>query len=168
MCIRDRDSTAGREREEEPCELRTAFQRDRDRIMHCKAFRRLKHKTQVFLSPEGDHYRTRLTHTLEVSQIARTIARALRLNEDLTEAIALGHDLGHTPVSYTHLDVYKRQGFSEGGAVAFPFLKNLFSGMPKGEESASEKKEKEQKTNKNAKRKILESHCINLVARRCV
>lgn len=80
--------------------LRTVFQRDRDRILHCKAFRRLKHKTQVFLSPEGDHYRTRLTHTLEVSQIARTIARALRLNEDLTEAIALGHDLGHTPYGH--------------------------------------------------------------------
>ena len=91
---------ATRERAEASCELRTAFQRDRDRIMHCKAFRRLKHKTQVFLSPEGDHYRTRLTHTLEVSQIARTIARALRLNEDLTEAIALGHDLGHTPFGH--------------------------------------------------------------------
>jgi dGTPase len=81
-------------------ELRTAFQRDRDRILHAKAFRRLKHKTQVFLAPEGDHYRTRLTHTLEVSQIARTIARALRLNEDLTEAIALGHDLGHPPFGH--------------------------------------------------------------------
>lgn len=80
--------------------MRTEFQRDRDRIIHCKAFRRLKHKTQVFLSPEGDHYRTRLTHTLEVSQIARTIARALRLNEDLTEAISLGHDLGHTPYGH--------------------------------------------------------------------
>ena len=76
--------------------MRTPYQRDRDRIIHCKSFRRLKHKTQVFLSPEGDHYRTRLTHTLEVSQIARTIARALRLNEDLTEAVALAHDLGHT------------------------------------------------------------------------
>ncbi len=76
------------------------LQRDRDRIIHCKAFRRLKQKTQVFLSPEGDHYRTRLTHTLEVSQIARTIARALRLNEDLTEAIALAHDLGHTPFGH--------------------------------------------------------------------
>ncbi len=90
----------GRAREEEPCPLRTCFQRDRDRILHCKAFRRLKHKTQVFLAPEGDHYRTRLTHTLEVSQIARTIARALRLNEDLTEAVALGHDLGHTPFGH--------------------------------------------------------------------
>ncbi len=91
----------GRDRLLEPCPLRTAFQRDRDRIIHCKSFRRLKHKTQVFLSPEGDHYRTRLTHTLEVSQIARTISRALRLNEDLTEAIALGHDLGHTPFGHS-------------------------------------------------------------------
>ena len=82
--------TRGRDREEEPDEFRTCYQRDRDRIIHCKAFRRLKHKTQVFLSPEGDHYRTRLTHTLEVAQIARTISRALRLNEDLTEAIAFG------------------------------------------------------------------------------
>ena len=90
----------GRDREETPCNYRTAFQRDRDRVLHCKAFRRLKHKTQVFLSPEGDHYRTRLTHTLEVSQIARTIARALRLNEDLTEAISLAHDLGHTPFGH--------------------------------------------------------------------
>ena len=92
--------TKGRERNEEPCDLRTAFQRDRDRIIHCKAFRRLKHKTQVFLSPESDHYRTRLTHTLEVAQIARTIARALRFNEDLTEAVALAHDLGHTPFGH--------------------------------------------------------------------
>lgn len=90
----------GRKREEEPCDIRTAYQRDRDRIIHSKAFRRLKHKTQVFISPEGDHYRTRLTHTLEVAQISRTIARALRLNEDLTEAIALGHDLGHTPFGH--------------------------------------------------------------------
>ena len=130
-------NSKGRDREEEPCDIRPVYQRDRDRIIHCKAFRRLKHKTQVFLAPEGDHYRTRLTHTLEVAQIARTIARALRMNEDLTEAIALGHDLGHTPfgqvrcvaadsiyannanrkfctksVSYTHLDVYKRQGWS--------------------------------------------------------
>ena len=92
--------SVGREKQEEKCELRTDFQRDRDRIIHCKAFRRLKHKTQVFLSPESDHYRTRLTHTLEVAQIARTIARALRFNEDLTEAIALGHDLGHTPFGH--------------------------------------------------------------------
>lgn len=90
----------GRVRPEEPCPLRTCYQRDRDRIVHCKSFRRLKQKTQVFLSPEGDHYRTRLTHTLEVNQIARTLARALRLNEDLTEAIALGHDLGHTPFGH--------------------------------------------------------------------
>ena len=90
----------GRRRPEEPCPLRTEYQRDRDRILHCKSFRRLKQKTQVFLSPEGDHYRTRLTHTLEVAQIARTIARALRLNEDLAEAIALGHDLGHTPFGH--------------------------------------------------------------------
>ncbi len=94
------ENTEGREVFEQPCEMRTAFQRDRDRIIHCKAFRRLKHKTQVFLSPESDHYRTRLTHTLEVAQIARTIARSLRLNEDLTEAIALGHDLGHTPFGH--------------------------------------------------------------------
>lgn len=91
----------GREVYEEPCDIRPDFQRDRDRILHCKAFRRLKHKTQVFLAPEGDHYRTRLTHTLEVAQIARTIARSLRLNEDLTEAIALGHDLGHTPFGHS-------------------------------------------------------------------
>ncbi len=90
----------GRLRAEEECSVRTAFQRDRDRIIHCSSFRRLKHKTQVFLSPEGDHYRTRLTHTLEVSQIARTISGALRLNGDLTEAIALGHDLGHTPFGH--------------------------------------------------------------------
>lgn len=94
------DRSEGREREEEPCPVRTCFQRDRDRIIHCKSFRRLKHKTQVFLSPDGDHYRTRLTHTLEVSQIARTVARALELNEDLTEAVALGHDLGHTPFGH--------------------------------------------------------------------
>lgn len=92
--------TAGRLRDEEPCDIRPVFQRDRDRILHCKAFRRLKDKTQVFLAPQGDHYRTRLTHTLEVSQNARTIAKALRLNEDLVEAIALGHDLGHTPFGH--------------------------------------------------------------------
>jgi len=92
--------TRGRERSETPHSLRTEFQRDRDRIIHSKSFRRLKHKTQVFLAPFGDHYRTRLTHTLEVSQMARTITKALRLNEDLTEAIALGHDLGHTPFGH--------------------------------------------------------------------
>lgn len=90
----------GRLKEEEQCDIRPVFQRDRDRILHCKSFRRLKDKTQVFLTPEGDHYRTRLTHTLEVSQNARTIAKALRLNEDLVEAIALGHDLGHTPFGH--------------------------------------------------------------------
>ncbi len=94
------DSSSGRKREEPECDIRTCYQRDRDRIIHCNAFRRLKHKTQAFLSPEGDHYRTRLTHTLEVAQIARTIAVALRLNENLTEAIALGHDLGHTPFGH--------------------------------------------------------------------
>lgn len=94
------DCSRGRDRPEEPCDIRPVYQRDRDRIIHSKAFRRLKDKTQVFLAPEGDHYRTRLTHTLEVSQIARTIAKALRLNEDLTEAIALGHDLGHTPFGH--------------------------------------------------------------------
>ena len=93
-------ASRGRLNPEEPCPIRTAFQRDRDRIIHCKAFRRLKHKTQVFIAPLGDHYATRLTHTLEVSQIARTIARALDLNEDLTEAISLGHDLGHTPFGH--------------------------------------------------------------------
>jgi len=92
--------TKGRLKEEEPCDIRPVFQRDRDRILHSKSFRRLKDKTQVFLTPEGDHYRTRLTHTLEVSQNARTIAKALQLNEDLVEAIALGHDLGHTPFGH--------------------------------------------------------------------
>jgi deoxyguanosinetriphosphate triphosphohydrolase, putative len=93
-------NSLGRDRKEPQCEMRTVFQRDRDRIIHCKAFRRLKHKTQVYLAPGNDHYRTRLVHTLEVSQISRTIARALRLNEDLTEAVALGHDLGHTPFGH--------------------------------------------------------------------
>ncbi|MDI6603841.1 MAG: deoxyguanosinetriphosphate triphosphohydrolase [Thermoanaerobacteraceae bacterium] len=93
--------TKGRKFPEQKCDIRTEFQRDRDRIIHSKAFRRLSQKTQVFISPEGDHYRTRLTHTLEVSQISQTIARALRLNEDLTEAIALGHDLGHTPFGHS-------------------------------------------------------------------
>lgn len=110
----------GRVRDEAPCPIRTCFQRDRDRIIHSKAFRRLKHKTQVFLIPEGDHFRTRLTHTLEVSQIARTISRALGLNEDLTEAIALGHDLGHTPFGHGGeealrellKDVFPPEGFS--------------------------------------------------------
>ena len=92
---------ARRLRPEPPCPYRTEFQRDRDRILHCNSFRRLKRKTQVFLSPAGDHYRTRLTHTLEVAQVARTISRALRLNEDLTEAIALGHDLGHSPFGHS-------------------------------------------------------------------
>lgn len=94
------DCSQGRDVYEAPCDIRPSYQRDRDRIIHCKAFRRLKDKTQVFLAPEGDHYRTRLTHTLEVAQNARTIARALRLNEELTEAIALGHDLGHTPFGH--------------------------------------------------------------------
>lgn len=93
-------NSRGRDRQEADCDVRTVYQRDRDRILHCKSFRRLKDKTQVFLDPKGDHYRTRLTHTLEVSQIARSISRALALNEDLTEAIALGHDLGHTPFGH--------------------------------------------------------------------
>jgi len=104
----------GRRRPEPECSLRPAFQHDRDRILYCKAFRRLKHKTQVFLAPTGDHYRTRLTHTLEVAQIARTMARALGLNEDLTEAVALGHDLGHTPFGHageSELNKLLPQGF---------------------------------------------------------
>ena len=92
--------TKGRKRPERLCDIRTPYQRDRDRIIHCKSFRRMKHKTQVFLSPTNDHYRTRLTHVIEVAQIARTISRSLFLNEDLTEAIALGHDLGHTPFGH--------------------------------------------------------------------
>lgn len=99
-CASFSDETRGRACPEDKCDIRTEYQRDRDRIIHSKSFRRLKHKTQVFLSPGGDHYRTRLTHTLEVAQIARTISRALGLNEDLTEAIALGHDLGHTPFGH--------------------------------------------------------------------
>ena len=95
-----RSSKSRRVIPEDPCELRTEFQRDRDRIVHCKAFRRIKHKTQVFIAPQGDHFVTRLTHTLEVAQISRTIARALNLNEDLTEAMALGHDMGHTPFGH--------------------------------------------------------------------
>ena len=105
-----RSYPADRERGEQECGLRTPFQRDRDRIVHCKAFRRLKHKTQVFVAPEGDHYRTRLTHTLETTQISRTVARALRLNEDLTEAIGLGHDLGHPPFGHIGEEVLDRAG----------------------------------------------------------
>jgi dGTPase len=109
--------TRGRLVPEEPCGLRSPFQRDRDRIAHCKAFRRLKHKTQVFVAPEGDHYRTRLTHTLEAVGISRTVARALRLNEDLTEAIGLGHDLGHPPFGHAGeaaLDSALRERFERG------------------------------------------------------
>lgn len=109
------DLSKGREKREAECDVRPCYQRDRDRILHCKSFRRLKHKTQVFLAPQGDHYRTRLTHTLEVSQIARTIAKALRLNEELAEAIALGHDLGHTPFGHAGeraLNKVCKQGFS--------------------------------------------------------
>lgn len=103
-----RSYPARRQRPEPDCGLRTPFQRDRDRIVHCKAFRRLKHKTQVFVAPAGDHYRTRLTHTLEVTQVSRTIARALRLNEDLTEAIGMGHDLGHPPFGHIGEEVLDR------------------------------------------------------------
>lgn len=106
-------NSKGRVRAEEECDIRTCYQRDRDRILHCKSFRRLKDKTQVFMSPKGDHYRTRLTHTLEVSQTARTIARALDLNETLTEAIALGHDLGHTP--FGHSGEYALDRLCENG-----------------------------------------------------
>lgn len=109
------DATAGRARPEQPCSVRTDYQRDRDRIIHSKPFRRLKYKTQVFVQPKGDHYRTRLTHTLEVAQIARTIARALLLNEDLVEAIALGHDLGHTPFGHSGEDVLNEFLAGEGG-----------------------------------------------------
>lgn len=101
-------NTKGRIIKEEQCNIRTVFQRDRDRIIHSKSFRRLKHKTQVFIAPEGDHYRTRLTHTLEVAQISRALARALRLNEDLVEAIALSHDIGHTPFGHTGENVLKK------------------------------------------------------------
>ena len=109
--------THGRERDEEPCGVRTPFQRDRDRIVHSKPFRRLKGKTQVFIDPQGDHYRTRMTHTLETTAIARVVARALRLNEDLTEAIGLGHDLGHTPFGHAGedaLDQALRERFGGG------------------------------------------------------
>ena len=126
--------TCGRLREEEPCPMRTDFQRDRDRIIHSKSFRRLKNKTQVFFSPEGDHYRTRLTHTLSVSQVARGIARALSLNEDLTEAIALGHDLGHTPFGHAgerSLAKLNEKGFlhnQQSGRVV-DFLENDGKGL---------------------------------------
>ena len=128
------DATKGRVREEKPCPLRTDFMRDRDRIVHSKSFRRLKHKTQVFISPEGDHYRTRLTHTLEVTQIGRTIARALNLNEDLIEAIALGHDLGHTPFGHAGesvLDKLIQGGFShnEQSLRIVEFLENDGRGL---------------------------------------
>ena len=112
-----RSYPAVRPRSEPDCSLRTPFQRDRDRIVHCKAFRRLKHKTQVFVAPEGDHYRTRLTHTLEVTQVSRTVARALALNEDLTEAIGVGHDLGHPPFGHIGeevLDACSRERFGRG------------------------------------------------------
>ena len=126
--------TKGRKIPTEKCDIRTEFQKDRDRITHSKAFRRLKHKTQVFISPEGDHYRTRLTHTLEVAQIARTISRALRLNEDLTEAIALGHDLGHTPFGHTGedaLNVLLPGGFrhNEQSARVVEYLENDGEGL---------------------------------------
>ena len=128
------DQGRGRPRFEDEDPTRTAFQRDRDRIIHSSAFRRLKHKTQVFLSPEGDHYRTRLTHTLEVSQIARTIARGLMLNEDLTEAVALGHDLGHTPFGHAGeraLDSVRDGGFRhfEQSLRVVDFLENDGRGM---------------------------------------
>jgi len=112
-CAAKSKFSRGRLKWEEPCPIRTCFQRDRDRIIYSKAFRRLKHKTQVFIAPLGDHYVTRLTHTLEVSQIARTIARALNLNEDLAEAIALGHDLGHTP--FGHIGEEVLNGLFDGG-----------------------------------------------------
>ena len=120
-------ATRGRERPLPADPYRTEYQRDRDRIIHCKAFRRLSHKTQVFLAPEGDHYRTRLTHTLEVSQIARSVARALRLNEDLTEAVALGHDLGHTPFGHIGEDALNdalKEVSSRYPNVPYPFRHN--------------------------------------------
>ncbi|MEG0304621.1 MAG: deoxyguanosinetriphosphate triphosphohydrolase [Oscillospiraceae bacterium] len=127
-------NSKGRKTPEEQCPLRPVFQRDKDRIIHCKSFRRLKQKTQVFLSPEGDHYRTRLTHTLEVSQIARTIARALRLNEDLAEAISLGHDLGHTPFGHAGeraLNALNPEGFMhyEQSARVVEHLENGGKGL---------------------------------------
>ena len=133
FAVKSKD-TVGRLKFEEPCPMRTPFQRDRDRIIHCKSFRRLKNKTQVFFSPEGDHYRTRLTHTLNVSQVARGIARALSLNEDLTEAIALGHDLGHTPFGHSGeriLNKLNSKGFEhniQSGRVV-DFLENDGEGL---------------------------------------
>lgn len=126
--------TRGRERPAELCDLRTEFQRDRDKIIHCNSFRRLKLKTQVFLSPSGDHYRTRLTHTLEVGQIARTIVRAMRLNEDLAEAIAMGHDLGHTPFGHAGeraLDRINPSGFKhyEQGVRVVSLIENGGKGL---------------------------------------
>ncbi len=127
------ENTKGRRVAIEPCPVRTEFQRDRDRIIHCKAFRRLKHKTQVFLSPHGDHFRTRLTHTLDVTQIARTISRALLLNEDLTEAIGLGHDIGHTPFGHMGERVLaKKSGHflhNEHGLRVVEFLENDGKGL---------------------------------------
>ena len=127
-------NTKGRKRQEEECTLRTCYQKDRDKILHSKSFRRLKQKTQVFISPEGDHYRTRLTHTLEVTQIARTIARALRLNEDLTEAIGMGHDLGHTPFGHAGERALNRlnpQGFThfEQGVRVVDYLERNLKGL---------------------------------------
>ena len=126
--------TAGRKKPEEECTLRTCYQKDRDKILHSKSFRRLKQKTQVFISPEGGHYRTRLTHTLEVTQIARTIARALRLNEDLTEAIGMGHDLGHTPFGHAGeraLNVLNPSGFThyEQGVRVVEYLERNLQGL---------------------------------------
>ena len=127
-------NTRGRLHPQEKCPMRSEFQRDRDRIIHCKAFRRLKHKTQVFMAPVDDHYRTRLTHTLEVSQIARTIARCLRLNEDLTEAISLGHDLGHTPFGHAcerTLNKLMRNGFkhNQHSLRVVDVLENDYKGL---------------------------------------
>ncbi len=124
----------GRMRPEKPSPLRLEFQRDRDRIIHCNSFRRLKHKTQVFIAPVGDHYVTRLTHTLEVSQIARTISRALNINEDLTEAVSLGHDLGHTPFGHIGEDVLNElfpEGFrhNEQSLRIVDFLENNGQGL---------------------------------------
>ena len=126
----------GRRFPEAKCEIRTEFQRDRDRIIHSKAFRRLMHKTQVFLAPEGDHFRTRLTHTFEVSQIARTIARALNLNEDLAEAIALGHDLGHTPFGHNGEEILNKihPGGFEHNAQSLRVVDGEYS-LPQGNES---------------------------------